>query len=63
MFRTFTLPVRSVSSTATAMLPPRIDYFSWRCKRTALGRVAEIYGPDFPDYDKVTRRDGYTLRR
>ncbi len=31
-------------------------------KRTALGRVAEIYGPDFLDYDKVTRRDGYTLQ-
>ena len=31
-------------------------------KRTALGRAAEIYGPDYLNFDKVTRRDGYTIR-
>lgn len=30
-------------------------------KRTALGRVAEVYGPDFLTFDRVTRRDGYTI--
>lgn len=30
-------------------------------KRTALGRVAEIYGPAYLSFDIATRRDGYTM--
>jgi penicillin amidase len=30
-------------------------------KRTALGKVAEIYGPDYLEFDMITRRDGYKI--
>lgn len=30
-------------------------------KRTALGRVAEVYGADYLSFDIATRRDGYTI--